>query len=102
METLDSDVLLDEGCFTSNCDYVSYQVLKQDRDVLGNMAKNGSTVVQLILQKPLKTTVYKHMMAYGFSNFVADFGGYLGLLLGASLLSIYDWVMEIMENNCKK
>jgi hypothetical protein len=29
-------------------------------------------------------------ISYQFVNFVADFGGYLGLLLGASLLDIYD------------
>ncbi len=39
----------------------------------------------------MKTT--ESILIYGFGNFVADFGGYLGLLLGASFLSIYDsWV----------
>ena len=35
---------------------------------------------------------------YGFHNFLADIGGYLGLLLGASILSIisdsWDWVSK--------
>ena len=30
------------------------------------------------------------MKLYSFSNFVADVGGYLGLFLGASILSISD------------
>ena len=33
---------------------------------------------------------------YTFANFVADFGGYLGLLLGHSLLSLYDIGKEIV------
>ncbi len=37
----------------------------------------------------------KEKLSYEFTNFVADFGGYLGLLLGASLLSIYDGLIEI-------
>jgi hypothetical protein len=32
----------------------------------------------------------KEHFTYQWENFVADFGGYLGLLLGASLLDIYD------------
>ena len=33
--------------------------------------------------------VYKYEL-YGFSSFVADVGGFLGLLLGASLLSLFE------------
>jgi hypothetical protein len=33
-------------------------------------------------------------LTYDLSNFVADFGGYLGLLLGHSLLSFYDFGKE--------
>ncbi len=38
----------------------------------------------------------KEIYLYQFGDFVADFGGYLGLLLGASLLSIYDQVSTIV------
>ena len=31
---------------------------------------------------------------YGFSSFVADVGGFLGLLLGASLLSLFETCFE--------
>ena len=41
--------------------------------------------------------VTKEVFAYQFANFVADFGGYLGLCLGASLLSIYDYVLFEMK-----
>ena len=31
---------------------------------------------------------------YGFSSFIADVGGFLGLLLGASLLSLFETCFE--------
>ena len=34
-------------------------------------------------------------MVYGYQELFADFGGYLGLLIGASILSIYDNVLEL-------
>ena len=39
-----------------------------------------------------KVQVSKEIQIYGFSQFIADFGGYLGLLLGSSLLTIFDEV----------
>ena len=32
----------------------------------------------------------EHVYAYDFWNLISDFGGYLGLLLGYSLLAFYD------------
>ncbi len=34
---------------------------------------------------------------YGFPSLMADFGGYLGLLLGHSLLSLYDLMSELRK-----
>ena len=43
--------------------------------------------------------VKEEYLIYDFSNFVADVGGYLGLLVGQSILSIYylitDWMKKI-------
>jgi hypothetical protein len=40
----------------------------------------------LLFQVP----VIEEKLLYGFENFFADVGGYLGLLLGGSILSVYD------------
>ena len=37
-------------------------------------------------------------LVYGYGDLLADFGGYLGLLLGASLVSFY----EIIVTSCQK
>ena len=36
----------------------------------------------------------QHVKLYNFGNFVADVGGYLGLFLGASILSISDGIIS--------
>ena len=42
---------------------------------------------------PLKEQFY----IYGTTNLIADFGGYLGLLLGYSLLGFYDSLMDFFQ-----
>ena len=43
----------------------------------------------------------KQFLLYDLTNFIADFGGYLGLLLGCSLLTFYDlgkeWISRLYE-----
>ncbi len=40
-----------------------------------------------------KYKVVEEVFRYDEGNLIADFGGYMGLLLGASLLSIYDYIL---------
>ncbi len=39
--------------------------------------------------------VTSEVLLYNFQNFVADFGGYLGLLLGSSIPAIYEALIEV-------
>ena len=39
---------------------------------------------------------------YDTPNLIADFGGYLGLLLGYSLLGFYDTLMDLCEKLFEK
>ena len=47
-------------------------------------------------------TVVEEYIGYDFSSFVSDFGGYLGLLLGHSILTFYDFGWEITKKVIKK
>ena len=40
-------------------------------------------------------TVMEETPIYDINNFIADVGGYLGLLLGASILAIFDVVADV-------
>ncbi len=48
----------------------------------------------MLSETSIQVKVNKDIPLYTFTSFVADFGGYLGLLLGASLLSIFDDVVK--------
>ena len=50
----------------------------------------------LILQLKIDEAV----VLYDFKSLVADFGGYLGLLFGASILGIYDGFIEFLSACC--
>ena len=53
--------------------------------------------MHIIIKKYLlnKIEVQKESLVYGYQDLLADFGGYLGLLLGVSMLSIYDYALEL-------
>ena len=57
--------------------------------------KEGGTTFSFIIPS---NTYYerKQYTIYAWNNFVADFGGYLGLLLGSSLLTLYDEGKELI------
>ncbi len=52
-------------------------------------------VFQMPAGEPVK--VFTEEASYGFASFVADFGGYLGLFLGASFLTFYDIFSSLCE-----
>ena len=50
-----------------------------------------------------QTDVTEEYLLYGLDSFIADVGGFLGLLLGASLLSLIEEILDIFdENACGK
>ena len=45
--------------------------------------------------------VRQEYLTYDINSLTADVGGYLGLLLGHSLLSIYEWLMKCIYKAIK-
>ena len=41
--------------------------------------------------------ISQQVRLYTMTNFIADFGGYLGLLLGASVLSFFDIILDCFQ-----
>ncbi len=98
MKNFDLNAVYDTGCFVPNCETSSWQVTKKEDNVLAKQSREkypNMTAAMLSFQQSVPVEIREYSISYGFSNFVADFGGYLGLLLGASLLSIYDDLIEI-------
>ena len=46
--------------------------------------------------------VNEQYYTYGVNSFVSDFGGYLGLLLGHSILSVFDFGRDIVASRLEK
>ena len=53
---------------------------------------NG-TMVTLMMPSD-EVEIHEEVRLYTMANFIADFGGFLGLLLGASVLSLFDIVLN--------
>ena len=77
---------INEGCFMPNCIQRSWEVKK---DNYMKRKKNGNPVTGFKYEifQPAKVLVRKEVKLYTLTNFFAEVGGYLGLLLGESLFS---------------
>ena len=88
-----TDELKNYGCLKSNC--VTNKWIPQTLLERGfKDSKNDGTfgiIEILIISEDVKTL--KYIKQYGIANFLADVGGYLGLLLGASILSLVDFII---------
>ena len=81
--------LLEEGCLVPNCHQRSWIIdssNKYDSKKEGNKSKSTS-FMQLSFPHYTQVLVRNEIKLYTFSSFFADVGGFLGLLLGESLVS---------------
>ena len=78
--------LMNEGCFMHNCEQKSWEI-KNSKDMERRKNDKLITGFQYHLPRHTKVLVRKEVKLYTLINFFAEVGGYLGLLLGESLLS---------------
>ena len=85
-----TDKIKDMGCFKPNCLQTTWT--KNSNEVKWAMERN---VTQLFFFMTAMTKVIRRqeIRLADFSTFLADCGGFLGLFLGASLLSITDAII---------
>ena len=88
------------GCLGS-CERHEYQGLEYHRnDAVWQMCQGGNESCNLILRPEINDRSYdekKQYVVYDFNSFTADVGGFMGLLLGFSILSIYDELTNILR-----
>jgi hypothetical protein len=77
--------LYERGCIISNCKQKSWKIESSTK------MQNPKAVTWIAFQFSDKTKVLlrNEMELYTISSFFADIGGYLGLLLGESLISFF-------------
>ena len=91
----------DLGCSIKNCETFTWDInmnyIVHDEDL-----DNYTSILEIVLPKGSKVMVKRESLAYNSQNFMSDFGGYLGLLLGWSILSIYDTMFELWSSFGRK
>ena len=101
LRTEQTKELIKEGCFIPNCQQRSWE-MKKDRLA-------HSTGFEFMMPQKPKVFERREVKLYTPINFFAEVGGYLGLLLGESLISyiivISKWIHVIgkkLKDKCRK
>ena len=90
LEPEENEELKEEGCFVPDCQQRSWSIRfkeKFDMKKVTNDKENYASGFMYDMPQETKTLVRKEVRLYTAINFFAEVGGYLGLLLGESLIS---------------
>ena len=88
--------LIKDGCFIPNCQQRSWEMKKE---ILTSYEESG---FEFIMPLKSKVLVRREVKLYTPINFFADVGGYLGLLLGESLISYIIIITKLIHVIGKK
>ena len=88
-----NDKLEKMGCLIPNCK--SWQ---WERTLINDLSSSfvNKTYIRFFLPSVPKVTVQEEIRIYDMNNFIADVGGYIGLMLGMSILSFFDQVISLL------
>ncbi len=85
----EQEVFFKTGCLTS-CHKDNFRVAEYNDKRVATEKSNTGTKFELVLfHANARYYHMKHYVIYDYNSFIADVGGYLGLLLGHSMLSFY-------------
>ena len=103
LRTKETKKLINEGCFIPNCQQQSWEMKKEKFNIA------TETGFEFLMPRKPKVLVRREVELYTFINFFAEVGGYLGLLLGESLISyltiVSKWVHLIgkkLKDKCRR
>ena len=85
------------GCLAS-CEKDEYH------EIVGTKTESLRAPHDIKLEFVIKEGSYQEMeqyLLYDFGSFIADVGGLMGLLLGFSVLSIFNGIMDLLRDKCK-
>ena len=87
--------IIKEGCFQPNCKQRTWAIEKQTEFGDGNCETGENCLSTFRFFFPQTDVLIRtEIKLYTFLNFFAEVGGYLGLLLGESLISYVDMVWD--------
>ena len=97
----ESDELINEGCFVPNCVQRSWSIRNQ-RNIERKENDKLTTGFQFEMAPNTKVLVREETKLYTLINFFAEVGGYLGLLLGESLISYLITASKLIQTLKRK
>ena len=100
MSELTKEKFMEEISCTSPCTMHEYQFEEAMASKIpcsnGALCMENSPLHMFAVQDA-NLYVSREVPLYDINSFIADVGGYLGLLLGASVISLYEWFMEMLQ-----
>ena len=105
MKYADAKIIQEQtGCLGS-CEIYEYEKLDYTKDQVGFLkpsCKQGlaNCSLSVNLEIPQEEITYrgtKQYVVYDFNSFIADVGGFMGLLLGFSILSLYEELENVVK-----
>lgn len=92
------DTVKTTGC-TPNCHYIKYNINRSIRTA----ANSSEDRLKLYIYFPeSERSVKEETLLFDENALIGNIGGYLGLLLGASALTIYDKILEWISQVLRK
>jgi len=90
------------GCLPA-CTTLKYTLQDKSTSTVNNFKRlsREDMVLKIYLPNPSKV-IKKEYKVYEMHNLLADLGGLLGMLLGASVLSFFDCVTDVGKSLYKK
>ena len=85
---------LSEHCYPNHCTEVKWN-LKSSKSMTNKLSENTTSWLYYIPSNT-KVQLMEEILIYSWTNLLADFGGYLGLYLGGSILSLFDLVFSMI------
>ena len=87
--------LENHGCLISNCKITKWQEVTRN-EIFGDF--KNKMEFRYFMPARSKVTIYQDIRIYDENNFIGDFGGYIGLMLGLSILTVYDYLISLIKS----
>ena len=84
----------DFGCNEQNCVKTNWRIASWQKIHLQN--RTGITYFKLTFPSAKKVSVTEESLAYTQLDLLADIGGYAGIFIGASMITIYDMILALL------
>ena len=86
---LSTNVTIVEKCFVPKCDTNEW-ITTSELDFNYLISEGNGTMLEYVIPQKAMIEERVETLLYSHINLIADFGGYLGLFLGASIFSLFD------------